>query len=36
MRFEVARYGKVQRTSDATLTLTDFGWDAETALPAHK
>jgi hypothetical protein len=36
MRFEVKRDGKVQQTIDATLKLTDFGRDAETALPDHK
>jgi hypothetical protein len=36
MQFEVKRDGKVQHTIDATLNLTDFGRDAETALPDHK
>ena len=36
MQFEVMRAGKVQQTIDATLKLTDFGRDAETALPDHK
>jgi hypothetical protein len=36
VRFEVKRDGKVQETIDATLTLTDFGKDAKTALPDHK
>jgi hypothetical protein len=36
MRFEMTRDGKVQRTIDATLKLTEFGRDAETALPDHE
>jgi hypothetical protein len=36
MQFEVTSDGKVQQTIDATLKVTDFGSDAETALPDHK
>src|SRR5262249_45897375 len=36
MQFEMKRDGKVLQTVDATLKLTDFGKDAETALPDHK
>jgi hypothetical protein len=36
MQFDVTRDGKVQQTIDATLKLTDFGRDAETALPGHR
>jgi len=36
MTFEMTRDGKVLQTVDATLKLTDFGTDAETALPDHK
>jgi hypothetical protein len=35
MVFEVKRDGKVHHTIDATAKLTDFGRDAETALPDH-
>jgi len=36
MQFEMKRGGKVQQTVDATLTLTELGKDAKTALPDHK
>jgi hypothetical protein len=36
MTFEMTRDGKVRQTVDATLKLTEFGTDAETALPVHK
>jgi hypothetical protein len=35
-QFEVRRDGKVLHTIDATAKLTDFGTDAQTALPDHK